>query len=83
MSTTKLSQKYQIVIPKTVREKMNLKEGMSITVYPVDSQYALLMKSPGNYVQTLKGLGKDVWKALGGGGAYIKQERMSWNKKLE
>jgi len=80
-ATTKLSQKYQIVIPKTAREQMSLKEGMRVMVYPVNDKYALLMRDSNDRVAALKGLGKEVWKSLGGGIKYIKQERASWHKK--
>jgi len=33
-----------------------------------------------NYVEMLKGLGKEVWRSLGGADSYIKQERASWEK---
>jgi AbrB family looped-hinge helix DNA binding protein len=32
MSTTKISPKYQVVIPKDVREKLRLKSGQKMTV---------------------------------------------------
>ena len=42
---------------------------------------ALLVKRPEDYVAALEGLGKEVWKALGGGDAYIRKERTAWGKK--
>ena len=81
METAKLSQKYQIVIPQEVRKKMKLQVGSRIAVYSIDNQRAVLLKSPENYVGALKGLGKNIWRALGGATRYIKQERTVWNKK--
>lgn len=80
MNTTKLSKKYQIVVPREVREKMGLRVGESVGVYSVDEDRAVLVKHPMHYVQTMKGLGKEVWKKLGGASRYIKQERASWEK---
>lgn len=33
-----------------------------------------------SYVEMLRGLGKEVWRSLGGADTYIKQERASWEK---
>ncbi len=30
------------------------------------------------YTDTLAGLGKDIWKKLGGGDRYIEKERSTW-----
>ena len=80
MDTAKLSKKYQIVIPREVREQMGLRIGESVAVYSVDKQRAVLVKHPSNYVQVMKGLGKEMWKKLGGTSRYIRQERASWKK---
>ena len=80
MQSTKLSKKYQIVVPKEVRQKMKLQAGAQVTIYPLDAQRAVLVKYPQDYVSALKGLGKEVWQSLGGADKYIKQERASWEK---
>ena len=80
MASSKLSHKYQIVIPKAVREKMRLRLGSVVTIRSIDEKHALIVKHPKDYVTTLKGLGKDVWQNLGGVSRYIKQERGSWKK---
>jgi AbrB family looped-hinge helix DNA binding protein len=81
METAKLSQKYQIVVPREVRRKMKLHAGMRLAVYPVDERKALLLKHPENYAAGLRGLGKEVWRTLGGAASYIKKERGSWDRK--
>ena len=81
MDTAKLSKKYQIVVPKAVREKMRLHAGANIHIYSVDEDRALLVKQPKDYVAALEGLGKEVWAALGGGDKYIREERATWGKK--
>lgn len=82
MTTTTLSSKNQIVIPKEVREKLKLRSGSKLVVYPVDETHAVIAKEPKSYSDALRGLGKEVWQALGGADKYIKQERASWDKKL-
>ncbi len=81
METAKLSQKYQIVVPKEVRRRMRLEAGSRIDIYPLDENRAILMRRSSSSVQSLKGLGKEVWQKMGGAEKYIKQERGSWRKK--
>lgn len=81
MEVAKLSQKYQIVVPKAVREMMKLRAGAKMRIYPVDEERALLVKHPKDYVAALEGLGKEVWDALGGADKYIREERAAWDKK--
>lgn len=81
MATSKLSSKYQIVIPKEIRSRMKLHAGSVVTVHPVGTQAILVMHHGATSTESLKGLGKDVWRSLGGGTKYLKQERRSWQKK--
>ena len=81
MDVSKLSKKYQIVVPKAVREKMKLRAGEEVRMYSVDENRALLVKQPKSYVAALEGLGKEVWDSLGGADKYLKEERVSWEKK--
>ncbi|OGQ44656.1 MAG: hypothetical protein A3H42_05980 [Deltaproteobacteria bacterium RIFCSPLOWO2_02_FULL_46_8] len=80
MKTAKLSQKNQIVVPKEVRKRLKLSAGMNVSIYPIDDYSAVIVRHPTDYVQALKGLGKDLWDRLGGV-EYIKRERKSWDKK--
>ncbi len=80
MTTATLSSKNQIVIPKAVRQRMKLKAGMPVMLYPLDAERAMLVKKPKNAVAALRGLGKEVWQSLGGADRYITQERSSWDK---
>lgn len=81
MNTTTLSEKYQIVIPKVVREMMKLKVGQKVYFNPLDDTKALLVREPISHTKALLGLGKEVWKKLGGGDKYIKKQRDSWNRR--
>lgn len=79
MTSAKVSQKYQIVIPRVVRRQMGIHTGAKVSIYPIDQERALLVKEPTDRIAALKGLGKNLWKKLGGADHYIKQERSSWN----
>jgi len=59
---------------------MKLGVGSEVAVYPLDEERAMLVKRPKDYVKALRGLGKEVWQALGGADKYIREERASWDK---
>ena len=80
MEVAKLSQKYQIVVPKKIRKEMGLRVGERVGVYSLDKERAILIKKPKSHVDALAGLGKEVWDALGGV-KYIRKERILWDKK--
>lgn len=80
MIKSKLSRKYQIVLPKAIRRRLKLEAGMSVILQPLDGDRALLTKHPKDVVQALRGLGKETWVSLGGASSYLRQERSSWQK---
>jgi len=78
MSNTIISDKYQVVIPKAVREKANLKRGQILHVYSVDDGSVLLTpqkKWPDDYIC----MDKDVWKNIDVV-EYLRNERASWDR---
>lgn len=79
MSITKVSDKYQVVIPKEDREKLNLKRGQKLIVYTIGSNLIMSIKDK-NYPDKLEGLGRDLWKDVDPL-QYIRKERKSWDKK--
>lgn len=80
MPTTTLSRKYQIVVPKEVRRSMGLRVGEEVALYPVSSERAVLVKHDTDPILALQGLGKEMWRSIGGTEKYIRQERASWQK---
>lgn len=80
-TTTLLSTKCQIVLPKAIRQQLKLKPGMRVSIQAIDDKSAIMTTQPEDYVAALRGLGKDVWKKLGGTDKYLKQERASWGKR--
>ena len=81
MPITTLSKKYQIVLPREIREQMSLEVGTQVALYPLDENRAVIVKKDADPVRALEGLGKDLWKKLGGADKYIKQERAAWEKR--
>lgn len=62
MTTTTLSPKYQVVIPKDVREKLHLKSGQKMTVVTKGGVIYFIPEKPlGSYRGFLKGMDtKDI-----------------------
>jgi AbrB family looped-hinge helix DNA binding protein len=61
MATTKVSSKYQIVIPRDVREQMDLHEGQTVYVERInDNELRLSTKS---VVERFAGRFGDLWGA--------------------
>ena len=62
MPTVTVSPKFQIVIPKEVREKMNLKAGQKLFIYEVDGSIRV---EPPRSVKELRGLAKGIrWEEV-------------------
>lgn len=80
MNVTTLSEKYQIVIPKTVREQLRLTVGNQVIVQPINDDSAIIIKRPASLTDALSGLGKEMWLELGGADNYVKMERAAWGK---
>lgn len=79
MTLTTVSDKYQIVIPKSEREKIGLKKGQKMVIYHIGT-HLVLSPQIKNYTEKLAGLGENIWKDIDSL-EYIKKERKLWDKK--
>jgi AbrB family looped-hinge helix DNA binding protein len=60
VETVKVSPKFQIVIPKTVRESLKLKPGQELFIYAVDGSIRV---SPPRSIKDLRGIAKGLkWR---------------------
>ncbi len=79
MPFTRVSHKFQVVIPKDIREPLGISKGDILQVYKRDHE--IIMKkveaSKPLSLKNLKGLGKEIWKDVDIED-YIKKERESW-----
>jgi AbrB family looped-hinge helix DNA binding protein len=57
MSTVKVSPKYQVVIPKTVREKMGLKSGTKVQIFRFQNRIELV---PVKDIRKMRGMLKGI-----------------------
>ncbi|OGL78817.1 hypothetical protein A3J43_02195 [Candidatus Uhrbacteria bacterium RIFCSPHIGHO2_12_FULL_54_23] len=76
-ATVTLSSKYQIVVPKKLRERYGLRARQKLFMGG-DEQGIYLLPEPKSWADYLKGLGKGTWEKEGGGEAWLAQERASW-----
>lgn len=79
MVKTTVSQKYQVVIPKEIRDKAVIKEGQEMYVYSIGKSIILTPLLP-NRSERMLGLGQETWKDIDPL-EYIRQERLNWDKK--
>jgi AbrB family looped-hinge helix DNA binding protein len=79
MPFTKVSHKFQVVIPKDIREFLGISKGDTLQVYKKNHEIVMKkaeIKKPLS-LKNLKGLGKEIWKDIDVE-EYIRKERESW-----
>lgn len=75
MATAKISDKFQVVIPKLIREKINLHKGQRLYIYAAGNTvvFTPAKKWPSDYAGTEEGLWENF--AIND---YLEEERRSW-----
>ena len=71
-----VSSKYQIVIPREVREKLNLKTGDKLII-KANNEKITIYPQPKSYAKYSLGLGKEIWQGVDAA-EYVKKERQTW-----
>ena len=74
--TVRVSGKYQVVIPKRIREALNISKGDELVVSVKDGQI-LMRPKPKNYTEYMRGLHKEVWRDVEAA-EYVERERKAW-----
>ena len=75
-TSIRIGKRYAVVLPKKVRERLDLHEGDELLV-EVSRRGILLIPRPKSYTSHLAGLHREVWKDLDVDD-YLEQERKSW-----
>ncbi len=70
----RMSAKYQIVIPKPVREILRLQPRDTL-LFLVDGDTVILRPQPASFTQALRGLHQELWPDPD---EWLEQERSSW-----
>ncbi|MFB6182395.1 MAG: AbrB/MazE/SpoVT family DNA-binding domain-containing protein [Candidatus Magasanikbacteria bacterium] len=76
MEQVKISSKYQMVIPKQIREKLNIEKGDTVLVKKMDDG-VYITNQPNSWSEYGKGLGKQVWEDVDPIN-YVREQRESW-----
>jgi len=71
-----VSSKYQIVIPREAREKLNLKTGDKLII-KANNEKIMIYPQPKSYAKYSLGLGKEIWQGIDAI-EYVKKERQTW-----
>jgi AbrB family looped-hinge helix DNA binding protein len=71
-----VSSKYQIVIPREAREKLDLKAGDKLII-KADNEKIIIYPQPKSYTKYSLGLGKKIWQRTDAT-EYVKKERQTW-----
>jgi len=76
----KVSSKYQIVIPREVREKLNLKAGDKLII-KTNNEKIIIYPQPKSYTKYTLGLGKEIWEGIDAT-EYVRKEREAWKGQI-
>jgi len=71
----KVSSKYQIVIPRDIREKLNLKAGDKLII-KTNNEKIIIYPQPKSYAKYALGLGKEIWQGIDAT-EYVQKERQT------
>jgi len=74
----KVGKRYQIVIPKKIREQLGVKISDELII-SVRNSWIVIQPRPRRYSEYMQGLGKGVWKEVEAT-EYVKKERQAWEK---
>lgn len=69
-----ISTKYQVVIPKEIRELMNLQPRDTL-LFLIDGDTVILRPKPKSFTKTLRGLHRHIWADSE---KWLEDERSSW-----
>lgn len=81
MQQATIGTKYQIVIPKEIRNKVKgLKPGTKVKVSSLDSQTVEIKKVELNWVERTRGIATEAWKGINTT-AELEKMRNEWDRK--
>ena len=71
-----VSEKYQVVIPREVRQKLNLQPRDTL-LFLIDGDTVIIRPRPASFTAALRGLHKELW-ADADVDEWLQQERTAW-----
>lgn len=76
MEEVKVSSRYQVAVPSSVRKQLEIEAGDRLLVDVQDGVIVMIPK-PADFVRALSGLHREIWEGLDTD-AYIEEQRSSW-----
>lgn len=76
MTVTKVNARYQIIIPRIARKRLNINPGDRL-LFDVQAGIIVLIPRPKNYTKYLQGLHTEIWKGINAQN-YLAGEREAW-----
>ena len=76
MPTAKLSRKAQLVLPASIRRRLNIRPGDRL-ILEVEDDHVVLRKAPESDVEVLRRYRSDLWKDYG---RELERERDGWDR---
>lgn len=76
-AASRLTSKCQVTVPREIRNRLRLSPG-DLVHFSVEEGRAVLSGAPESHTAALKGMGREVWRRLGGADRFIDDERDSW-----
>ncbi len=73
-ATARIGARYQVVIPKAIREALNLRPRDTL-LFLVDGDMVFLRPKPASFTETLLGLHREIWPESD---AWLEEERGAW-----
>ena len=73
-ATARLSTRYQVVIPKPVRDALGLEPDSTI-LFVIEGDSVIMRPRPASYSAKLRGLHKELWSDPD---KWLKEERATW-----
>ncbi|HEU4797731.1 MAG TPA: AbrB/MazE/SpoVT family DNA-binding domain-containing protein [bacterium] len=77
-ATVRVGKRFQVVLPKKVRQRLDLHEGDELLI-EVSRLGILLLPKPKSYTAHLAGLHREVWKDVNVDD-YLSKERKGWQR---
>jgi AbrB family looped-hinge helix DNA binding protein len=76
--TVSVGRRFQIAVPSSARERLNIKQGDRLLV-DVQDGVLILVPKPSSYTDRLTGLHNEIWQDVDAE-AYLESERNAWDK---
>jgi AbrB family looped-hinge helix DNA binding protein len=78
-AVARITSKYQVVLPRAVREALELQVGEDV-IFLIDGDTVLLRRRPASFTAALRGLHQEVWTGKDME-AWLHQERGPWEQR--